>query len=58
MENQKKALLIRPSRTPKTNPKRIVVLSLSLQLALVHNCIPVIFHVIFQKNLHNLHKTY
>ena len=49
MENQNEPLLIRPSGTPKTYTKGIFVLSLSLLLAPVHDCIPVIFHVISQK---------
>ena len=50
MENQKKTLLIRPSRTPKTIPTRIFALSLSLLWAPVHDYIPVIFHVTFQNS--------
>ena len=49
MENKKKPLLIRPSRTPEQIPTRIFVLSLSLLLSPVHGCVPVIFHMTFQK---------
>ena len=46
MENQNEPLLIRPSGPLKQIPKGIFVLSLSLLLVPVHDCIPVIFHVI------------
>ena len=54
MENLNKPLLISPSGTPKTNPKKNFCPqsfpTIGTSTMAVHDCIPVISHVISQKN--------